>query len=119
MADEDKGGEAAEKEQKLAVGKDLKEKHSSYSEAMRRRQAIHDALIEADYRRGYVSMDESPGEDNKPLITHRISYNTVDRKGRCELVQTFRDFKGSGDTALIHEKSEKGNNKLTGASPTY
>lgn len=101
-----------------SVGKDLKESHGSYPEAMRKRQDIHDALIDADYRRGYVSMDESPGQDNKPLITHRISYSHVsDRKKRCELVQTFRDNKGSGDTVLTHDKPS--DNKLTGASPAY
>ena len=111
-----KGDETKEPETKVSVGKDLKEAHTSYPAAMRRRQDIHDSLIEADYRRGYVSMDESPGQDNAPLITHRISYSHVSDKGkRCELVQTFRDHKGAGDTVLTHEKRDK-DNKLTGAA---
>ena len=99
------------------AAKDSKTSHSSYADGMRKRAEIHDDLIDQDYRRGYVSMDESPGADNAPLITHRIEYRHVsDRGKRCELVQTFKDVKGSGETILTHEKESKSDR--TGAEPS-
>lgn len=113
----EEGAEHEAKEKALNVGKDLKESHGSYAEAMRKRAALHDALIDEDYRKGYVSMDESPGKDNAPMMTHRVRYNHIsDRKKGCEVVQTFKDNKGSGDTVLTHDKNS--DNKLA-TSPGY
>lgn len=86
--------------------KDMEADHASYPDAMKLRDDLHNAFSDADYRRGYVSMDESPGKDFKPISTWRCSYSNADRV-RAEINQTFEDNDGKGKTTLTFEKPRK------------
>lgn len=96
--------------------KDVKEAHASYEEAMRKRSALHDGLIEAGYRQGYVSTEESPGVGGIPMTTRRAEYRPIEKTKRyATMVQTFTNAKGAGETLLEFEKVP--DNKLEAASP--
>lgn len=99
----------AQEPEGIDVTKNHKASHGSYTEAMKHKSKVHDALVDANYRKGYVSMDESAGKQNEPMTTHTTRYrHATDKAKGCELVQTLMGHKGAGETVLTHDKHEKG-----------
>jgi hypothetical protein len=64
--------------------------------------------VDAEYRRGYVSMSEVPGKDYKPGQTTEVNYMRDEGKPkRVMLIQTFMNNKGHGTTTFKPDDYEE------------
>ena len=88
--------------------KDSSQAHADYEAAMNLRDALHEALVDSDYKAGYVSSDETPGPDYRPVVTQRRCYNGIgENHTRVEITQTFLNNTGKGETCVCFTDGSK------------
>lgn len=89
-------------------GEDCEYEHEDYAGAMGLRSDIHNSLTDADYRRGYVSTEESPGVNHVPVTTYRASYSHIENpEKRGEMIQTLDSKRGKGKTSFVWDKQDR------------